>query len=250
MKYVFFLIGMATLFSCTLPGTDKVPVPVLSPEAAIRDFQVETGFEVQVVAAEPLVEDPVAMVFDEDANMWVVEMRGYMNDQEGSTETVPSGRIKILRDQNKDGTYDTATVFLDNLVLPRAIALAYNGLLVIEPPCLYFVENNNGRPGKKTMIDPTFADAGNVEHQPNGLVRNMDNWYYCAKSDKRVRYFNQRWKLKRHSSGDNGEFRQMIQGDCFIMIIVICFMRITCCPIALAIILRRQGLPGNYTAVP
>lgn len=57
MKYVFFLIGIATLFSCTLPGNDKVPVPVLSPEAAIRDFQVETGFEVQVVAAEPLVED-------------------------------------------------------------------------------------------------------------------------------------------------------------------------------------------------
>lgn len=196
MKYVFFLIGMATLFSCTMPGTDKLPVPVLSPEAAIRDFQVETGFEVQVVASEPLVEDPVAMVFDADANMWVVEMRGYMNDQEGSSETVPSGRIKILRDRNKDGTYDTASVFLDNLVLPRAIALAYNGLLVIEPPCLYFVENNNGRPGKKTMIDSTFADAGNVEHQPNGLVRNMDNWYYCAKSDKRVRYYNHRWEVE------------------------------------------------------
>lgn len=169
--------------------------------------------------------------------------------REGSTETVPSGRIKILRDKNKDGTYDTASVFLDNLVLPRAIALAYNGLLVIEPPCLYFVENNNGRPGKKTMIDSTFADAGNVEHQPNGLVRNMDNWYYCAKSDKRVRYYNHRWEVETTQfRGQWGSYRRLV--DCFIMTIATCSMPITCCRIALAIILCRPGLPGNYTAAP
>src|SRR5690606_20107051 len=95
---------------------------------------------------------------------------------------------------NGDGTADTRTVFLDSLVLPRALAIVGNGLLVAEPPRLWFVEINHDKPGRKTLVDSLYTEGGNVEHQPNGLLRSMDNWIYSAKSSKRYRFENGRWK--------------------------------------------------------
>ena len=170
---------------------------LLSPEEAIADFQVEDGFEIQTVAAEPLIEDPVALQFDKDENMWVVEMRGYMQDKDGRGENLPLGRIKILEDKNDDGKYETTHLFMDSLVMPRAVALVQGGVLLIEPPALYFVENKNGKAGARLLIDSAFAEGGNVEHQPNGLMRAMDNWIYAAKSDKRVRFIGSKWVVEK-----------------------------------------------------
>lgn len=170
---------------------------LLSPQQAIADFTIDKDFSVQVVAAEPLIEDPVALQFDEDANIWLVEMRGYMQDKEGRGENAPLGQIKILKDTNDDGTYETASIFLDSLVMPRAVLPVQHGALVIEPPNLFFVENKEGKAGKKTIIDSTFAEGGNVEHQPNGLMRAMDNWIYCAKSSKRVRFIKGKWVVEK-----------------------------------------------------
>jgi hypothetical protein len=68
-----------------------------------------------------MVEDPVAMTFDEDGRLWVVEMRGFMPDIDGEGEDDPVGRVSVLTDENGDGEMDKSVVFLDNLVLPRAI---------------------------------------------------------------------------------------------------------------------------------
>ncbi len=168
-----------------------------SPEQAIADFSIEDSFAVRSVASEPLVEDPVALQFDEDGNMWVVEMRGYMNNTNGGGESSPLGRIKILYDKDGDGIYENSRLFLDSLVMPRAVGLVKGGVLVIEPPRLYFVANINGVAGKKELIDSAFADGGNVEHQPNGLMRAMDNWIYSAKSDKRVRFLGGKWVVEK-----------------------------------------------------
>ncbi|MGV3641759.1 MAG: DUF7133 domain-containing protein, partial [Adhaeribacter sp.] len=80
------------------PQEEDAPVdlktsPVLGPQAAIRRMQVEPGFEVKLVAAEPLVSTPVAMSFDERGRMWVVEMEGYMPDTVGTGEDIPNGKI-------------------------------------------------------------------------------------------------------------------------------------------------------------
>jgi hypothetical protein len=52
-------------------------------------MQIEDGFEVKLVASEPLVSAPVAMQFDDKARMWVVEMTGYMPDTIGTGEDIP-----------------------------------------------------------------------------------------------------------------------------------------------------------------
>ncbi|WP_031527106.1 DUF7133 domain-containing protein [Dyadobacter crusticola] len=170
--------------------------PFISPENTIALMQVENGFEVKLVAAEPLVSAPVAMQFDDKARMWVVEMTGYMPDTIGTGEDIPNGNIVILEDKNKDGVYDDRQVIIDSLVLPRAICLIENGILVAEPTNLWFYEIKNDKVGKRTLVDPKYTEGGNVEHQPNGLLRAMDNWIYNAKSDKRYRKVGNKWLIE------------------------------------------------------
>lgn len=179
--------------------------PVLGAEAAIKKMQVDPNFEVKLVAAEPLVTTPVAMTFDARGRMWVVEMEGYMPDTMGTGEDKPNGKIIILEDTNKDGVADNRKVFLDSLVLPRALCLVENGLLVGEPTNLWFYEINNDKAGKKVLVDPKYTEGGNVEHQPNGLLRAMDNWIYNAKSTKRYRKKGDKWLIERtHFRGQWG----------------------------------------------
>src|SRR5690606_1476115 len=92
-----------------------------------------------------------------------------------------------------------------SLVLPRALCLIENGLLVAEPPNLWFVEINGDKPGRRSLVDKDYAVGGNVEHQPNGLLRGLDNWIYNAKSDKRYRKKGDNWLIEHtHFRGQYG----------------------------------------------
>lgn len=162
-------------------------------EITLEDYVVEEGFELKVIASEPLFKAPVTMDFDDQGRMWVVEMISYMPNLEGLGENEQTGRITILEDFDNDGIVDNAKVFLDELILPRAIAHVYGGLLYTDGPALWFTEIKKDKPGKKTLVDPTYADGGNVEHQPNGLMMSIDNWIYNANSNFRYRLKNGKW---------------------------------------------------------
>lgn len=163
----------------------------LTPEESLTDFEVEEGFRISCVAHEPDVQDPVAIAFDDDANMWVVEMNTYMPDVNGIGEQVPLSSIKILSDKDKDGYYESVKVFADSLTLPRAVCPVYGGVLVAEPPFLWFYDE----PGaKRVVVDSFYADGGNVEHQANGLLLGLDNWIYSAKSVMRYRRNQGKWE--------------------------------------------------------
>src|SRR5438309_576783 len=80
----------------TIPSTLQAvvsPVPLLSPEAEIKTFNLPSGFRAEVVASEPMIEHPVFITFDERGRMWVAEMRAYMPDVTGWGEDKPSGRV-------------------------------------------------------------------------------------------------------------------------------------------------------------
>jgi mono/diheme cytochrome c family protein/glucose/arabinose dehydrogenase len=167
------------------------PAPVLSPEEQLKTFKLPPGFKIELVAAEPAVEEPIALTFDPDGRIYVVEMRGYMPTMDGKGELDPVGRVKLLESTNRDGRYDKATVFLDNLIAPRAVGLAGDGVLVAEPPNVWFCRDTNGDgvADEKTAV---FTDYGsrnpNPEHMANGLTWMLDNWYYNAKWNARFRY--------------------------------------------------------------
>ncbi|RCR65936.1 DUF7133 domain-containing protein [Larkinella punicea] len=179
------------------------PSPVRTPAEELATFQIEPGLKVQLVAAEPMVQDPVVITFDEDGRLWVVEMRGFMPNMDGTGEEKPVGRISVLEDTNGDGQMDVSKVYLDSLVMPRALALVPGGALVVESGALWMTTDRNGdlKADTKTLIDPTYAANGLPEHAGNGLWRSMDNWYYNAKSRLRYRLNDGKWER------DSTEFR-------------------------------------------
>ena len=119
------------------------------PIVSLENYHIKEGFKLEVVASEPFIEAPVTMDFDNQGRMWVVEMRGYMQNLEGTGDNMPNGRITILQDLDNDGITDHSKVFLDSLVLPRAIAHVYGGLLYAEPPNLWFVDIEDDKPTKR-----------------------------------------------------------------------------------------------------
>ncbi|MBN7812331.1 c-type cytochrome [Algoriphagus sp. H41] len=199
--------GLVLLFlnSCQNPGpSPETPdSPPRSPEEEAKTFQLEPGFEIQLVASEPLVESPVIIQFDQDGRLWVVEMRGYMNDMEGSEEHLPVGSVAILEDTDADGRMDKRTVYLDSLIMPRALGLFQNGALVAENNALWLTQDLDGdwRADSKILLDSTYSANGIPEHSDNGFVRNVDNWYYSAKSRLRYRFEEGNWVR------DSTEFR-------------------------------------------
>ena len=182
---------------------DDGPSPVRTPAEELATFQVEPGLTVQLVAAEPMVQDPVVITFDEDGRLWVVEMRGFMPTIDGEGENKPVGRVSVLEDRNGDGQMDVSTVYLDSLIMPRAIALVPGGALIAENGSLWLTKDTNGdlKADTKVLIDKEYAGNALPEHAGNGLWRSMDNWYYNAKSRFRYRLVDGSWQR------DSTEFR-------------------------------------------
>ncbi len=180
-----------------VPADRIPPAPVLSPADQIRTFRLPPGFSAEIVAAEPLVHSPVAVEFDPQGRLWVVEMIGYMPDQEARGEANPTGSVVILTDTDGDGRMDTRTVFADQLVMPRAIHLTHGGALIAEPPKLWWMKDTNGdgKADEKILVasdyatqnDPALGLKSNPEHASNGLLRNLDNWIYSANHTVRFR---------------------------------------------------------------
>src|ERR1041385_367740 len=105
--FFFLLIAIA---QCSQRESPDNPSPPKSPEEELATFQLPSDLEMQLVASEPMIQDPVVITFDEDGRLWVVEMRGFMPDIDGNGEADPSGRISILEDTNGDGMMDKSTV--------------------------------------------------------------------------------------------------------------------------------------------
>jgi mono/diheme cytochrome c family protein/glucose/arabinose dehydrogenase len=169
---------------------DVPPAPALSPDEALKSFLVAPGFRLEIAAADPLIEDPVTVNWDGDGRMWVVEMRGYMPNVDGKgEETLKTGRVSVLTDEDGDGRMDKSVVFLDGLIMPRALSLVQGGVLVAEPPTLWYCQDSDGdlKCDKKTKV-ADYAKVGPVEHTDNALMPGLDNYIYNAKSSRRFRF--------------------------------------------------------------
>lgn len=174
-----------------LPADLKVPpAPVRTAAEEAATFKLAPGFRAELVAADPLVGDPIAMQFGPDGRLWVLEMRGYMPNVEGKGEDAPICVVATLTDTDGDGRYDKRVVFADKLVMPRAISLVGDGLLIAEPPKLWFARdaNGDGVADERKEIAADYGNTNNPEHNANGLMWALDNWIYSANYTARFRW--------------------------------------------------------------
>jgi len=178
--------------------------PALSPEQALASMRPRRGFQVELAAAEPLVQDPIAFEWGADGRLWVVELTDYplgrvvpgadkptraphgeevLTPPEGGHYT-PGGRIKVLEDTDGDGRYDKATVFLDNLNFPTGVMPWRNGILVSAAPEIFYAEDTDGdgKADKRTTLFTGFVE-GNQQHRVNGFDYGLDNWVYAANGE-------------------------------------------------------------------
>ncbi len=177
-------------------------LPPREPAVALESFQLSPGFRLELVCAEPLVRDPIAIDWDPAGRLWVVEMGGYPQGESGqsnatggsddavgrdpalATGAVGGGRICCLEDTDRDGRYDTSNVFLDGLAFPTSVMVWGKGVLVTCAPELFYAEDTDGdgRADRLETLLTGFA-PGNPQHRVNSLRWGLDNWVYGANGD-------------------------------------------------------------------
>ena len=207
--------GAVTLRGVQQPGSGRQwppavePVatraPVLSPKEALRTFSMPPGYRLELVASEPLIQDPIAIDWDPAGRLWAIELPGYMRDIKASGEYEPIGRIVVLQDSNGDGAMDRRTVFADGLIQPLAMKVLEQGVLVGEPPNIWLMRDTNGdlRSDRKDLVVAGYGRREtNVEVNANALLWGLDNRIHMSGTgaDMVLRYVDRTFQVQRSLS--------------------------------------------------
>jgi len=160
-------------------------VPLTEPDNALTTFHLKPGLRLELAAAEPLVVDPIAMSFDENGRLYVVEMRDY---SERRPERL--GRVRLLEDTDGDGRFDQSSVFADDLPWPTAVVCWDGGVFVgATPDILYFKDTNrDGVSDVREIVFSGFAsdyapyatNKLNVQAMMNSFQWTLDNRIHGA----------------------------------------------------------------------
>lgn len=168
--------------------------PPLSPDESIATMEIQPGYRVTPVLTEPVIHEPAAIAWDGNGRLYVVEMRTYMQDIDGKDQLRPASRVSRHEDTNGDGVYDRHTVFADNLALPRMVLPLLDRVIIRETNTLdlksYRDTNDDGVADQIELWHEGGGRGGNLEHQPSGLIWNIDNWLYTTYSRHRYRFTN------------------------------------------------------------
>ncbi|NND08878.1 MAG: c-type cytochrome [Saprospiraceae bacterium] len=165
MRNVFLFCVLIFLLSCQSEPNSSLP----------EGFRLEEGFQIELVAMEPLIADPVDMEIDEWGRMFVVEMHGYPLELSGT------GLVKRLVDTDGDGLPDESTIFADSLIVPTGIMRWKQGFIVTDPPHVYYFEDldDDGKADIREVLLTGFARS-NPQHNVNNPTYGLDNWIYLS----------------------------------------------------------------------
>ena len=192
LRPLYFLLPSLAFAADPASNESTFKSIALPPEAAIAGMELPAGYHLELVLAEPDVEEPVLAVFDGNGRMYVAEMRTYMLDADGTDKFEPVSRVSLHEDTTGDGHYDRHTVFADNLLLPRMVLPLKNSVIIGETNTLDLYEytdtDGDGVADEKSLWFEGGPRGGNLEHQPSGLIWALDNWLYTTYNDFRLRY--------------------------------------------------------------
>lgn len=180
----------------------------LTPADAIKTIEVPDGYDLVCVASEPMVEDPTSMAFDGNGALYVCSWRTYMQDEYGTDQLKPDGQVVKLVDTDGDGLMDRKTVFIDNVILPRAVLPLSDRVLVHftqnSSIWSYFDDDQDGVADRRELAWQGQSTNENPEFQQNGLLWNLDNTI-CT-NDRRFRWNHGKLEEMRHDVGRLGQF--------------------------------------------
>ncbi|WP_395744688.1 PVC-type heme-binding CxxCH protein [Prosthecobacter sp.] len=190
-----------------IPRPQDAPQP-LSPAESAKLFQVPAGYQIRLLASEPLIREPSGICWDDKGRCFVCELHGY--NVEGQydidelnksgqldlevrriqaseaakkkAEAETYGTVKLLRDTDGDGVMDQATVWADRLPPCYGIAAANGGLIVACAPHIVFLKDSDGddRADVNEKLFTGFG-TGNLERGINAPTLGPDGWYYFGR---------------------------------------------------------------------
>ena len=180
-KHLKFSPVSNTDFRAELPR-----IAATEPDNALATFTVHPDFELELVAHEPNVVDPIAACFDAYGRMYVVEMRGYSEQRDQKL-----GRIRRLEDRDNDGVFEYSSVFADGLKWPTAIVPYDNGVFVAAAPHIYYLKDGLVRGDDDDLADSidgeypiilTGLKHSNVQGLANSMRWGLDGRIHVATS--------------------------------------------------------------------
>lgn len=154
-----------------------------TPDAERATFQLDPGLKAELVAAEPQVQSPVAMAFDEDGRLFVVEMLDYPNGPKPGDP--PAGRIRRLEDRDGDGRFEHAETFADGLLFANGLLPWKGGLIVTAAPHILYLKDNDGdgRADERIVLWEGFAEE-NPQLRVSHPILGLDGWVYVANGQR------------------------------------------------------------------
>ena len=152
-------------------------VPPKSPDASLRSLRTHDDLRVKLVAAEPLVVDPVAIDFGPDGRLWVAEMNDYGRGVYEEFEQ--TGRVRWLRDTDGDRRFGHAETFVEGLRFPTDVKVEPVGVLICDAPDILLAIDKDGD-GKAESIEKLYTgfEVRNAQARVNSLRPGLDNWLH------------------------------------------------------------------------
>ena len=173
--------NLPTTFPTPINTEPDGPVKALPPEAAASGFGVPDGFQVSVFAAEPEVQNPIAMAWDARGRLWVAENYTYA-DRTKKFDLSHRDRVLIFADTDGDGRHDKRTVFTDDVQMLTGIEIGNGGVWLMTPPQLVFIpdrdEDDKPDGAPIVMLDGFTPSTDNYHTFANGLKWGPDGWLY------------------------------------------------------------------------
>ncbi|MEQ1853787.1 MAG: PVC-type heme-binding CxxCH protein, partial [Chthoniobacteraceae bacterium] len=187
---LFPIVATSCWLRCLAPGiaadfpavfnTEKTPGGPMPAEEAARTMELPPGFSCKVFAAEPDVQQPIAMAWDARGRLWVAECYTYAENP-ARWNTSLRDRILIFEDKDNDGHFDKRTVFWDEGVRLTSIEIGNGGVYALCAPNLIFLPDRNGD-DKPDGPEEVLLDGFNfktIGHNiVNGLRWGPDGWLY------------------------------------------------------------------------
>jgi putative membrane-bound dehydrogenase-like protein len=168
----------------------------LAPEKAATALVLHPDYQLSLVAAEPLVVNPISLDWDARGRMWLALTPGYPDKTEFSG-VAPRDDVVILADADGDGRMDGRTVFAEGLDLVTSLVFHRDGVIVSQSPEILWLRDTDGddRADRREVLYSGFG-YGDTHAVVSNLRWGLDGWIYATQGYS--------GGASRHVTGKNG----------------------------------------------